>query len=313
MRFEELTRAIESSQTISIYRHSHPDCDALGSQFAMKTWIMNRYPDKHVYALGFQTSSQAEFPGSDQVSDNELRGSLAIILDTANTDRIDDERWQLAGQLVKIDHHPDLNPYGSIQIVRPDYAAACEILTEYFRSVDPDSVSLLTAEYLYMGLLTDTLCFRTNNTTQHTLEMASWLAGKGIDIPFINRCLFDQSYNEFKFDTFLREKAQIMDQKLVYAVVSREEEILWNIKPSDVRNHIDTFGHVKEFQIWAIFTERLEEPGVYDGSLRSKEAAVNEIAARFEGGGHRNAAGVKNLTDESMHELIDQLYQCVNR
>ena len=312
MCFHTLTERIESADVITVFRHAHPDCDALGSQNAMKTWIQNRYPQKQVYALGYETSSQGEFPASDTVSDEVIRNSLAIVLDTSNKERIDDARWQTAKDIVKVDHHPDFDRYASFQIVKPDYAAVCEILTEYFMEEGPEDVSLLTAEYLYMGLLTDTLCFRTNNTTSHTLQMASWLAGREIDIPFINRCLFDQSYTEYRFDTFLRENAVIVNRRLAYAVVTKEQADAWQIRPADARNHIDTFGHVKEFQVWAIFTERSDEPGVYDGSLRSKEIAVNDIARQYRGGGHRNAAGVKGLSEEEISKLIKELDEALS-
>lgn len=45
----------------------------------------------------------------------------------------------------------------------------------------------------------------------------------------------------------------------------------------------------------------------YDGSLRSKTISINEIAQRFNGGGHKNACGVKDLTKKQLDELIQEL------
>ena len=58
-----------------------------------------------------------------------------------------------------------------------------------------------------------------------------------------------------------------------------------------------------------MFTERIED-GVsyYDGSVRSKKIVINDIVQSYGGGGHKNAAGVKDLSEAQMHELIDRLF-----
>ena len=70
----------------------------------------------------------------------------------------------------------------------------------------------------------------------------------------------------------------------------------------NARNFIDELGHVKEFQIWTIFTENNKH--LFDGSLRSKKATINDIARNYQGGGHKNASGVKNLTMEDIDSIL---------
>ena len=54
-----------------------------------------------------------------------------------------------------------------------------------------------------------------------------------------------------------------------------------------------------------VFTEKKENgKTLYDGSLRSKTAVINDIAEMFHGGGHKNASGVKNLTQDDIHKLL---------
>ena len=45
---------IEKYDVITIFRHVSPDSDALGSQFGLKQWIMDTYPNKQVFALGYE-------------------------------------------------------------------------------------------------------------------------------------------------------------------------------------------------------------------------------------------------------------------
>lgn len=308
MNFEGLLSAIESADSIALFRHQHPDCDAMGSQCAFASWIADNYPEKNVYKLGSETCDQYDFPQMDSVSDDQLKNCLAIVLDTANEDRVDDKRYHLCRGIIKIDHHPNHEPFGNRQYASIEYAATCEILSEFFHSCKDHKMSRNTAVLLYCGLLTDTLCFRTTNTTAHTLAMASWLADYGVPIPEVNRRLFDQNLREFEIANEIRSLIRMKGEHLAYCCITLKQLQKWNITASQARNFIDELGHVKEFEVWCIFTEKREKNQIqYDGSIRSKSIAVNEIALHYSGGGHRNAAGVKNLTEETLKNLLDRL------
>jgi acetate kinase/phosphoesterase RecJ-like protein len=313
MEFQSLHAAIEAADIITIYRHVHPDCDALGAQFGLRQWLRDQYPAKKIYALGADTLSQGKWPQSDQVSDETIAKSLAIVLDVGNAARVDDSRFATASAVFKIDHHPTRNDsFEAVQLVDTHAAATCEILASFFQK-EQKGLSRTAAEYLYCGMLTDTLCFRTSNTTSETLAMASYISSAGIDIPGLNRMLFDQSMREFEFANYIRSHYQKLGDHVAYKIISMHEQETYRLKPSEARNFIDEFGHVTEFEVWAIFTEQLVNGKLfYDGSLRSKSIAVNDIAERFHGGGHVNAAGVKNLSSEELKSLLDSLFSRVS-
>ncbi len=313
MDFTGLLKEIESHDSICIFRHEHPDCDAVGSQFGLKQWLQDNYPEKKIYALGFESCSQGSWPESDQANESVIQNSLAIVLDTSNLTRVDDMRCSEAFRIIKIDHHPNREPFGTLNFVHEEAAATCEILSAFFQN-SSKTVSLETANRLYCGLLTDTLCFRTSNTTAHTLAMASYIAGFGVDIPQINRMLFDQSLSDYKFAGYMRSHYQMMGSYMVYAIVPLTVQNQFHMTGSEVRNFIDEFGHVREFRVWAVFTEKIQDGRrLYDGSLRSKTITVNDIAEQFNGGGHRNAAGVKNLDEESLNKLLQSLFSRVSK
>ncbi len=312
MDFTQLYNAIAEADIITLYRHQRPDCDALGSQFGLKNWIRDNFPQKKVYALGAETSDQGDFPASDTAADEEVRNSTAIVLDTATKERADDQRFLTAGKIIRVDHHPLMQEYGDLLVINDKAAATCEILAEFFRTCG-SIVSLQTAEYLYMGLLTDTMSFSTSNTTADTLKAAAYLAGFSIDIPMINQILFDKDQKEFEFEGFLHEHAVIGDG-LAYAIVTKEDQDRWGMKNGDVRNFVDVFSQVRDFEVWAVFNEKETEEGrLYDGSLRSKRVVINEIARMFNGGGHKNASGVKNMTLDEVYDLIARLKKAIRK
>ena len=307
----DILNKIKEYDTITLFRHEHPDGDAVGSQFSLKTWILDNFPDKKVYALGSESSTEGEFPHSDVVDDTTVHNSLAIILDSSNEERIDDQRYKNASYIIKIDHHPNLDHFTDLELVIEQAAATCEIIGYFYKEFPEYKVSLEAANYLYKGLLTDTICFKTSNTTSKTLEIASYIASFGINIPALNREMFEVSYDDFKFVSYLRSKVQIIDESLAYVILDKQDYASYHLKPHEVRTHIQEIVNVKEFKIICIFTEQEDNPGIYDGSLRSKTLTINDLARKYHGGGHKQAAGVKGLTKEEVSQLLEELHQLI--
>ena len=313
--FDGLLEIIQSAEVITLFRHIHPDCDAVGSQFGLKNWIVENWPDKKVYALGNEYCDQGNcWPESDTCTKDIIRNSVAIILDTANEERIDDKRYEAAKTIIKIDHHPNRSPYGKQQYVFERSAATCEILAEFFKQCEGQEVSQKTAEYIYRGILTDTLCFKTTNTREHTLTIAGWLSQYSVRIPDLNRELFEITMDEFRFDAMLRDTViTTTDGRMAYRVVTADEMKDWNLTPSEVKNFIPAYGNIREIEIYAIICEMPgSDPVTYEGSLRSKTVKINDIAERFHGGGHANACGVRRLSGSEVKELLKALHERIS-
>ena len=314
MNFYDLKSEIENASVITVFRHANPDCDAVGSQFGLKNWIIENYPDKKVYACGNEKCDQGVWPENDSVSDEVIASSLAIVLDTGNTARIDDQRYVLSHRIIKVDHHPEREAYGQCRMVNDKAAATCEILACFLREFKGSKVSLKTAEYLYCGILTDTLNFTTTNTTADTLMAAGYLCQFGVRIPFLARNLFDKSLNGFRFSAYVRSHVSLLGECIAYEILSEEVIQNANMTASKARSFIDELGHVRDFEIWCIFTEKTVNGEVlYDGSLRSKTVVINDLAEMFHGGGHKNASGVKNLTKEDIEKLLELMNDRIHK
>ncbi len=299
--------------TITIFRHVNPDPDAFGSQLGLKHWLKLNFPNKNVYAVGTQQPKEAFFDLMDEVSDDTISKSLVVVVDTGTSSRIDDERFKLGKYIVKIDHHIETDPFGDLNIVEVECAATCELLAKMFFEQTSYKMNKFIAETLYRGLLTDTLRFSTNNTTPNTLNIASKLSEYEIDISNLNRDMFNKELSEFNFITKLRNK-------LIFSKNNKIGYVIYNIKdieesgftPHEIRGNVAQFGSINELEIWCIFTEKLINNEIYyDGSLRSKSVALNEIASKYNGGGHKNACGVKDLDKNNLQNLINDLNECL--
>lgn len=307
--FDGLLEEIRQASVITLFRHENPDCDAVGSQLGLKTWLEDNFPDKKVFALGNESISNPPWPKPDHLDDAALKNSLAIVLDTPDKARVDDHRFLSARKIVKVDHHPFVDSFGGLEFIYTDAAATCEILADFFQQMEEEDhlvFSRASASYIFSGLLTDTLSFKTTNTTPHTLATGAYIASKGISIPELWHGVFDVDLHAFQFAGFIRSQAQFAGDHTVYVVVSRQDMSRWNMTPGDARSFVSQFMGVREIECWAVFTEKLSEDGsiCFDGSLRSAHVQLNDLAKKYHGGGHRNACGVKNLSYQEMQDLL---------
>ena len=299
--FDSFFEEVEHFDSIYIFRHVFADGDALGSQFGLKEWVKHNYPNKQVYALG-KDSTIDFFPKMDQV-EKINPNSLAIVLDTANRERIDDQRYGECAKIVKIDHHPIVDEYGDINFAYPKASATCEVLTKILKR--KGEITPLIATYLYAGLLTDTQKFSISSVTSETLELAAYLAQFQIDIPSINQNLFNGDYQSFLYETYLRSKV-VYEKGVAYVIADEADYQRFNLTFSQAKEKVFVMNHIKEFKIYILFTQNPEMGGLYNGSIRSKNTVINDLAVQYRGGGHAFASGVKQCTKEEIKEIVEK-------
>lgn len=303
---------VEGYDVITIFRHTAADSDALGAQFGLKQWIQDTYPKKEVYALGEDIGSHGiHFPAIDHADDETIRTSLAIILDTANASRIDDTRWQSAAYKLKIDHHIFVEQYADVEIIEDYKGATCEILADLFEK-HGCILTKLCASFLYSGMIADTLQFSINATTPEMLRSAAYLVSAGIDVARINEENFAKSYKEFCYETYIREHCVILDGQVAYAKITKEQFESFGLTFNEAKEKVYALSGVREFEAWALFVEiESDKQGnmLYNGSLRSRNHMINDIASKFQGGGHRYACGVKNLTDQDVDRILSMIVE----
>src|SRR5690606_149642 len=133
---------------------------------------------KKVYAVGDHDESLTFLAKPDQVDDETFSGALIIVTDTANTERIDDNRYSTGDFLVKIDHHPHDDQYGDLLWVDCEASSVSEMIYELFaegREYKGWTLSDEAARLLFAGIVGDTGRFIFPSATEKTFEIAGHL------------------------------------------------------------------------------------------------------------------------------------------
>lgn len=314
--FSKIIQEIENEQIITICPHVGADGDALGSCFGFAELIKHKYPDKEVYVIGTPSNFNGEyFPHFDVVSDEVVKNSLFLSLDTANIDRVDDQRVKIAKKVIKIDHHPNREPFGDLLYVDDTKAACTEIITIIGQQMYGEGVKFPfdAAKYLYGGLITDTMGFSTSSSNAHSLKVGSFLVDHGLNMSEISYIFNSREADIYNYITKVRDAAIIKD-KFLYAIIKKEVYQEAGIAFNDAKNCVSEFVRVKGLKIWSLFVETDEEGAEYkyQGSLRSRDCICNDIAVNHNGGGHTVAAGCRIASDEELAVILKELEERAN-
>lgn len=287
-----IINAIKKHHTITIFRHVQPDGDAYGSQLGLAQIIRDNFPDKEVIVLGESSLHWSKLMGKmdKDIKDQEIMGSLAIVIDTANLARIDDNRYCLAQQIIKIDHHLVVESFKeSITWVDTSYSASCEMVVKL--ALDNKLfISDVAATYLYTGLITDTGRYLYPNTTPLTLDYGAYLIECGADVEKIHDYVYSQSVKEVKLKGYIMLNFVKTANGLAYIKIDKEVRKQIGLNEGGAAGAINALSNIETVKIHLLMLEK--DDGKIKVELRSKKIPIVEIATRFGGGGHALAAGV---------------------
>ncbi|EMG29026.1 hypothetical protein X560_0512 [Listeria fleischmannii 1991] len=306
----KILNEIKTFETIVIHRHVRPDPDAYGSQMGLAEIIRATFPEKKVYVVG-TSEPTLEFLGEiDEVADNVYNGALVIVCDTANTERIDDSRYQNGEKLIKIDHHPNDDPYGDLLWVNTKASSCSEMITSFYENFKDELVLNETAaRLLYAGIVGDTGRFLYPSTTEETLRLAAKLVTFPFDRSLLYQNLYQRPFKTVKLLGYIFEHLNLKDNGAATIYISKDILRQFDISPKQASDLVSSIENIEGLKAWIMF---VEEENEIRARLRSKGPVINELAKEYRGGGHPLASGATVYTQEEVTEMGEKLYQICN-
>lgn len=308
--FEAIVSKIEQYDSIVIFGHKNPDGDCYGSQIALRNILRKRYPDKKVFSVGSGLKKFFPILGEmDEVLDEVIQESLAIILDSNDLGRLEDKRACTAKDFAKIDHHIDTQTFTEGPEVIDDKATStCELI--YLMAEENNyEIDLVSASALYVGMMTDTARFQFATNFVRMFEIARDLCDRGVDPILLNKTNNLVPELTLNIKSFVYSHVQKDSRGIVYAVISKQERDELGVTSAQICGNTSLLSYVANYPIWLILAET--DNGGYQCEIRSSMFDVQKIAVCFGGGGHTFAAGFTSgsFKKENINDLLDM---CAN-
>lgn len=309
-KIADILKKIKEYDRIAIFRHDHPDYDALGSQMAFVHFIKDNFPNKTVIYTGDDhvTLTGQCFPKMEEIADTWFdHPFLAIVLDLSNLDRIGDERAKKADFMIKIDHHPEVEPYGDLSIVDESMAAAGELLANILMTFPKKyKIGKECASYLYKAIVGDSGRFLYESTTPHTFYIAQKLLECGISISQIYADMYNQKLEDLEVTGYILRHYQITPHGVAYYILTDEILKRFNLPAIRGKDNVNLFAHLDGINAWLSVTEDVKK-GNWRVSLRSGGKDISHIAEKYNGGGHAQASGLKLKDLSELDALLADL------
>ncbi|WP_179396086.1 DHH family phosphoesterase [Lacticaseibacillus absianus] len=285
----QLLAAFSQYDTIIIHRHREPDPDAIGAQTGLQTILQTAYPTKTVLAAGEPAPALEWIGAQQQVAASAYAGALVVVIDTANIPRIAGEHWATGALLMKIDHHPDREPFGDLSYVDTTASSSSEIVADLVAASDKLRLTPASAAQLYAGIIGDTGRFLYDLTHAHTHTVAARLLAQGIDAPAIGRREDEWSPAVARLIGDALCRVQVTTAGAGHLVLTQAQLADFGVDANTAQLVVGIVGRLASVQAWAVFTERTD--GQYRVELRGKTVAINALAVAHGGGGHPLASG----------------------
>ncbi|GAA0333160.1 bifunctional oligoribonuclease/PAP phosphatase NrnA [Bacillus carboniphilus] len=305
---QQIVEAIEEFETIIIHRHVRPDPDAYGSQGGLAEIIKATYPNKNVWTVGEEEESLHFLRRMDVIEDKSYEDALVIVCDTANQERVSDQRYNKGSMLIKIDHHPNEDPYGDIMWVDTSASSVSEMIYEFYVTGKEKGLKMTNeaARLLYAGIVGDTGRFLYPSTTEKTFAYASELTNYSFSRTDLYNQLYETPLQVVKLQGYIFQEFELLENGAAAIYITKDNLQKFNLSPAEASSLVSSLGNIAGIVAWVFFIEEDDQIRV---RFRSKGPVINSIAKKYNGGGHPLAAGASIYSWDVAKEVLNDLQE----
>lgn len=288
-----------TAKAIKCVCHRNPDGDAIGALTGMAQLLEANYPDTRIelYCVDPAPPTFLFLPFVARIKQDlvPVEGDAFVFLDSAEPKLTEyhetlPQIFTSAWPSVCIDHHPTNPKYATVNIVIPDASSTCEIIVDiadaYGWTITPD-----IATSLLNGVYTDTGGLLHSNTTSRVYRTVARLLKAGAR----QQAIVQHVFRTAKLSTLrlwgrVLEKISVTPEGGAIAALTEGDFLSTGAEYSELTGAIDYVNAVPGMKFSLVLTER---GGKVKGSLRTlrDDVDVAKMAANFQGGGHKKAAG----------------------
>ena len=301
---------IRKYNIIYIARHIGPDPDAVASQIALRDAILHTFPNKEVYTVGASASKFKYIGKLDKVTSFNYEDSLVITLDVPNISRVDGIDLNRFKNVIKIDHHPFVEKFSDLEYIDEKSCSTCEILLDLINETrikinDKIAISLL------IGIISDSNRFLFNPCDEKILYKVADLVKKfKINLQNVYASIYSRPMSEVRLMGYIGSNLKVTKNKFAYIILENDIVSSFNADVSSASNMVNDFNNIEDFIVWMFVTKDLKND-IFKVNIRSRGPVINEVASKYNGGGHKFSSGARVKTMDELDNLISDLdYLC---
>ncbi len=310
----EIKNRLAEANKIVIVSHVRPDGDAIGSLLGLGLALRDAGKSVQMVLVDGTPASFRHLEGSELVV-KEASGEhdTFITVDCADFKRTGKAFENFGQPDINIDHHKTNEKFGKLNLIEAEEVATAAILTNHLPAwglviTKPVAAALLT------GIITDTLGFRTSNTTPQALRQVATLMETGVDMPNIYmRALVTKTFPAAKYWGAGLSSLKSKDG-IVWGTLTVKDRNAAGYGGNDDADLINMISAIDGNKVGMVFVEQNDNHVKI--SWRALEAGVDvsQVAKHFKGGGHAAAAGadIEGSLSEVQKEVLKQTREMLN-
>lgn len=300
--------------------HKEPDGDAIFSCLGMAEILKSRNLEYQLLSAGpfkrNEIKPKEKFFSNEMkfLSEPERKKTGLILLDCSELSRVGDIEGDLKNlDMFIIDHHKTAEATEN-SIIDPTSPACCCLVQQIYEKL-VGKLTKKAAEYFFFGMATDTGYFRfLDDTSAEVFRQTARLIEAGVN----PRKIYDIITGGKAFSTrkllgiMLDRVERRYNNKLAVTYETMEDTKKWGQEGRDNDTLYSLLLSVEGIE--AVLFVRQDTELTCTCGFRSRDAVdVSAIAAKFGGGGHKNAAGlsidgkIKDVTEKICAEFAKVL------
>lgn len=290
-----ICRVLREKDRFLVACHENPEGDAIGSELALALALRKMGKTATVLNADPVPANLLFLPGAGTVvfAEDGSKYDVAVVVDCGSPERTGRVGQELrkCPLLINIDHHRTNGDLGELALVDPD-AAATGLLIHRVLSAMGYEIGLDVATNIYVAVLTDTGSFHYGSSSPEAFEVAGEMVRRGVDPWAVAEQVYEtQSAHRLRLLGRVLDSLEVSADGRVACISTMREDLREFASGKDaLEGFINYPRSIVGVEVAVSFRE--EEGGVFRVSFRSKgRVDVCAVAARFGGGGHRNAAG----------------------
>ena len=274
-----------------ILSHRRPDGDTLGSTAALCLGLRSLGKTAHVLRNP-EITDHFRWLHEGLTKEAAEEGDCLVTVDVASPSMLPLAFQHLLGRIdLRIDHHASATSFTDWELVDGGSASCAEVVWDVLKWMGVRADRAI-AEATYVGVSTDTGCFRYANTTDHTFSVAAECARGGARVYELNQELFEtNTLGRLRMQAWIVDHMKmIRGGEMAIVAIPKAVEAEIGVTEDDMDN-ISSFPRTVAGVCMAATLRETNDDGTKISVRAIPGYDATKVTVQFGGGGHKGAAG----------------------